>query len=300
VSVALLLCEGRDQAAKGEVGAAIDSTLLRLCLAGRCLVRGEGSKDSMRDSVLGNRRSGIRAAAVTDGDFVPAWPGSPAEPVVSLRRWNHRFNEADVLLGWRWPRHEIENYLLDPALVETALGQIPPNFEEALEEARDQIACYQAARAALALSRPKGKMRILSTWGKRLGSGKHWMPDKSGLSEDACRKSIEERINEYGERRSISVDEVLQRMDELMPDYQAGGSRYRDYLRAYSGKDLLWQLAGWLRGTSHNNPTKFCHELLSELAGQVFDPASLFSEWAELQRLVDEEVISVGREVPFE
>ena len=63
-----------------------------------------------QDSVLG----------ILDGDFIDKWTLPVDRPV------DWKSEDDIVFFGWRWERKEIENYLIDPAVVEFSLGQTLP------------------------------------------------------------------------------------------------------------------------------------------------------------------------------
>lgn len=137
--VSLLLCEG--------IASSPDMRVLGKLLAGRCEVRPFGGKYGMGEAIKGGREGIGRQTVfgVLDGDFPKDWSLPTGKP----RPWRASDN---VVLGWRWERKEIENYLIDPVVVAKALGIAAPqlvNYKSALEAARDRLMYYQAARAAL-------------------------------------------------------------------------------------------------------------------------------------------------------
>lgn len=148
--VAELLIEGveprQNQAAHG-----LDARLLNKLLAGVCAVRPRGSKYFMEQRIGDARAAGAQGTyGLLDGDFQYPWPGVSLEPLPWMRNGQ--------LLGWRWSRKELENYLLDPEVVTRALRLDPSTrqrYEAALGEAYMTIGPYQAARMALSSVRPR-------------------------------------------------------------------------------------------------------------------------------------------------
>ena len=109
--VNLLLCEGGLNSP--------DVRLLSKLLAGRCEVRAMGGKQGMGERIKARRESTGRKVVfgMLDGDFVEHW----AMPLNRPRPWTIKDSKEDVLIGWRWERKEVENYLVDPVIVHRAL-----------------------------------------------------------------------------------------------------------------------------------------------------------------------------------
>ncbi|MCP4697833.1 MAG: hypothetical protein GY862_13420 [Gammaproteobacteria bacterium] len=73
-----------------------------------------------------------------DFDFKP--PDDIFQPV-ALTEKNGR------IIGWHWCRHEIENYLLEPAIVRRAVPDAnPDDYERQLQQTAMRIRAYEAAR----------------------------------------------------------------------------------------------------------------------------------------------------------
>ena len=141
--VSLLLCEG--------IASSPDMRVLGKLLAGRCEVVPFGGKYGMGSAIKGGREGIGRQSifGILDGDFSKEW----VQPTEVPNQWKA---SDGIILGWRWERTEIENYLIDPAVVAKALGMSAPqpaSYTAALEAARDRLVFYQAARAALSVCR---------------------------------------------------------------------------------------------------------------------------------------------------
>lgn len=141
--VALLYCEG-------SAGSA-DIRVLKKILRGPTLIPA-GGKHGMGDRILARREvHGQTVFGLLDGDFIEHL----AEPRNVPSRWETKGDATTVHLGWRWERKEIENYLIDPAIVERTIKAerlTPVHYCEMLERAAGRVAIYEAARTALALS----------------------------------------------------------------------------------------------------------------------------------------------------
>ena len=104
--MSLLLCEGGVNSP--------DVRVLSKLLGGRCQLRPHGPRYGMGASIIARRDSIGRneVFGILDGDFVESWQAPIDRPV----EWR---SSDGTVFGWRWERKEIENYLIDPTVVES-------------------------------------------------------------------------------------------------------------------------------------------------------------------------------------
>src|SRR5262245_8301120 len=141
MSVNVLYCEG--------VTKSPDIRVLGALLAGICVIEPLGSKYGFGEKIRFSRD--IRTQAVVAG--IRDLDDDDTLPTDAPRPW--RINDGTVWLGWYWERATIENYLIDPIVVDRALGSKAPlldDYRTALQEAAASIADYTAARTALSCS----------------------------------------------------------------------------------------------------------------------------------------------------
>src|SRR5271157_3429849 len=101
-----------------------------------------GSKDTLRARAGTERRENkVEAGYLRDRDFDSDPPADLTKP--SEER---TFENSGVPFGWRWCRHEIENYLIEPAIVSEAMSWHIPHVENILRESARRIRNYEAAR----------------------------------------------------------------------------------------------------------------------------------------------------------
>ncbi|NCC40248.1 MAG: hypothetical protein EOM21_12475 [Gammaproteobacteria bacterium] len=211
-----------------------------------------------------------------DGDFRSAPDGPKGEPLVWMASDNTR-------LGWRWERKEIENYLIDPAIVAKALGDRAPEparYQQALEVARDKIALYQAARTALSAERPRFKP-LSSSFGPERGKSKYRFPDD--LTETGCRAGIEASVADHRATQLVDLDAVVERFDALRPEFQPGGRRYEHFLCYFAGKDLAQAAEDDLKELGFQGGNAFLAKVIQEIARSSDDIGTWLPEWAALQ-----------------
>ncbi|MEW6284236.1 MAG: hypothetical protein AB1758_36820, partial [Candidatus Eremiobacterota bacterium] len=149
-----------------------------------------------------------------DRDFEKSWQAPVDRP--RERRSGQRSSEH---LGWTWARKEVENYLIDPGVVQRAVGPLPW-YRNLLEGARDAIADYQAARTALSACRRSPKY-MASAFGPPRGSEKHEFPDD--VSESACRAGLKTVIEGHATDQAPSVEEATLTFESLLPECRKGG-----------------------------------------------------------------------------
>jgi hypothetical protein len=276
VPVSLLLSEGG--------GNSPDVRVLSKLLSGRCQVRPDGGKYGMGTRIIARRESIGREEVfgVLDRDFVKAWAPLLHEPI----EWR---GPDGTLLGWRWERKEIENYLIDPAVVELALNRPHQiisiiGYRSALETARDQLHIYQAARTALATSRVRFQ-DLASSFGRKHGRERHLFPDD--LDDANCRDGMRQAVGSHRQAQVVEFATVEAAFEALRLDFQVGAPRYASYLHAFAGKDLLWHMDNSLRGFGFAGSWAFREQVVIGIQRTRDDIGTWLPEWRALQQAID-------------
>jgi hypothetical protein len=273
--VSVLLCEGSPNSP--------DLRVLSKLLTGLCQVRDSGGKYGMGDRIKVQREveeKGNICCGILDGDFIAKWEIPKNEP----RQWMS--SEEKIHFGWRWERKEIENYLIDPKVVEKSLGRMTPHmdtYKEALELARSSIAIYQAARTALSVHRPRFNP-LSSAFGKECGKEKHLFP--AVLDEESCIKGILENIDKYRKTQSIDEKNVLESFESYKSECLEGGQRFNDFLQAFSGKDLLWAMNDWLADNGFIGALAFREKIVNGIQRSTEDISIWLPEWDKLRTII--------------
>lgn len=256
-----------------------DVRVLNKLLSGRCgQIRPEGGKYGMGNCIRAHREALGQSLVLglLDGDFWSAPDGPKGEPQVWMASDNTR-------LGWRWERKEIENYLIDPAIVAKALGDRAPEpakYQQALEAARGKIALYQAARTALSAERPRFKP-LSSSFGTERGKSKYRFPDD--LTETGCRAGIQASVANHLATQLVDRDAVVERFDALRPEFQPGGRRYEHFLCYFAGKDLVLAAEDDLKALGFQGGNAFLAKVIQEIVRSTDDIGAWLPEWAALQ-----------------
>lgn len=221
-------------------------------------------------------------AAIRDRDF-DFMPEHGDEPVVW--KW------ADKETGWRWRRHEIESYLVDPALVLPATLAGPnardaAEYEPLLLRAARLIAPYQAARWTLGDLRGRLPPRLPSR-PERFNKDFDLPTD---LGEQSCLSWVHAEVLTH--RASMPDTASISALYKSFHDrFAAETFDVREALLWFSGKDLMaavarqalaeglaaWSSAGRLRNGVRDWIREHPEEALHRMP-----------EWARLKQLVNE------------
>jgi len=227
-----LYCEGNTQSSDIQV-------LFRIVPDG-CVPKPIGSKHGLNHRIMGAReaQSHKNVAGIKDRDF----DDDEAIPTALPHEWSATVNNKRVLLGWYWDRKEIENYLIDPAVVKLALGgKAPPidKYKAVLQKSAKMIANYTAARMALScVSFPNLPFNY---WGEERELG-YFFPKDKGLKEADCRSQISRILVDKKKEMEASKVNILDKFDQRLEECKLGGKRFEHYLTFFAGKDLLYTM----------------------------------------------------------
>jgi hypothetical protein len=254
----------------------LESEILNPILQGTPVLQRGGSKNSLRPRTRAERQDNkVAAGYLRDRDF-------DFDPPLDLSRPTMDCEDAGVPIGWRWCRHEIENYLLEPIVVSEAMAWPVLDVEEALRQAAGKIRSYEAARWTIGTVRrelpPHYKLKT--------------RPD--GLNEIALPLTLDlKAINEWVSKcidsyrnHFISVTDPITvqalfnqfavRFDDI---FVADAS---NFLLWFSGKDILAGMADWLGTKAITNPGAFRVLLRDWVISNPERAVELLPEWNSL------------------
>lgn len=271
--VSQLLCEGKNNSP--------DVRVLGKLLAGICEIKPMGGKYGMGTKIISRREvlGKNSVFGILDGDFIREWK----EPQNKVSDW--KTDDGKIHFGWRWERKEIENYLIDPVVVDKALGEKAPdpgNYKTALESARDTIFIYQAARIALSSSRVRFK-DLPSAFGIERGNEKHPFPE--AIDEESCCTEINKVIKMHQTTQVIGAADVITYFKSCVPECQ-NGSRYKNYLHAFAGKDLLWAMNKWCLDNGFIGAWAFREKILTGIQRTTDEIETWLQEWGNLKEII--------------
>ncbi|MBF0235902.1 MAG: hypothetical protein HQK65_23145 [Desulfamplus sp.] len=273
--VAQLLCEGGNNSP--------DVRVLSKLLSGICEIKPLGGKYGMGAKIIARREAFGQNSVygILDGDFLKDWVIPSDHP----KEWKR--NDGAIHFGWRWERKEIENYLIDPIVVERALGENLPDIHQyrtELELAKENISIYQAARTALSANRIRFR-DVPSAFGPKRGKEKHPFPDV--LDKDGCAAGIREIIDQHQENQLVPLEDVTSSFEALLLECVNGGIRNQHYLHAFAGKDLFWSMNQWFIDNGFKGAWVFREKVLSGIQKTTDDISTWLPEWDELRDAIN-------------
>jgi len=269
VPVSVLLVEGKLDA---EVLSPVLGTL-----PVRVTLEPVGSKSSLKPRARDRRQFpvGVPTCYVRDRDFDFDPPVDRSQPTVDSR------HDVGGVLGWRWSRHEMENYLLEPRLVEAATGWSVADFTHGLLATARSLQHYTAARWAVGIARRS--LPPFNDLPTRPAELTNEIKIPADCSQAACftwalqhvaafRRQVEATLEVAAVQSSLA--ERAQRLAGLMTS--------EEVLLWHSGKDLLAALAPLIATRPEANPKAFLSRLRRWVQGSPQEAVVLFPEWQAL------------------
>jgi hypothetical protein len=272
VPVAYLYCEGSFEGT--------DIRVISQIAPRGCVVRPVGSKNRLAEAVIADRRRIPSLAGLVDRDFDCVQKTNNQQPIELF--------EGTIQVGWSWERKEIENYLLDPCVIEQTCipkyGFTLDEYQEALQKVVERLKFYTAARTALSCSEFKDR------WGSAINnvfSARYSFP--SNLERQACQTKIKEIVDQSRGDRIITSANVIEKFEELVSQFSTLGYRTSHPLVYHSGKDLLLamkpHLDSWLPNPQNSIQT-FTEQILKQLE-RSDKTWTWLPEWAALRELLE-------------
>ncbi len=274
--VNILYCEG--------VPGGPDISLLQMVLVNTCNVYPAGGKENFGPGIQMARRAvpALNICGLRDRDFDGEKPVPDGNPIP----WNITEDHNLVSLGWKWERREIENYLIDPQVVQRAFGHSfspfpapdPVAYTQELNRAADQVAIYTAARTALSLSRTPARLINF------------FHPHDT---ESECRAALHRILSDYHTDLPQET-RVLEKFDAILPECQAGGNRRQHFLTFFAGKDLLMGMNNFFSRTGFKNWNAFLKAVLLGMS-RASDPVwEWLPEWQNLRQQIQLSTLERG------
>lgn len=270
--------------AKLYVEGDLDVQLLASILGGIPVVQRGGSKSGLRVRAgLERRETGVAAGYLRDRDFDYDPTDAAQEPTL-----DSTFEGTQTPLGWRWCRHEVENYLIDPLVVCEATGWSHMEFSDGLLQAALRIRSYQSARWTIGLVRrnlpPNHELRTRP-------SSLNEIALPQGLAAASVYAWASNTISEHREpivsaTTSMAVQQSFQSFEGRFDD--AFCEEVEKVLTWFSGKDLLAGLTDWLDHKGVANPGELRATIRNWIIAHPERTLQLLPEWDRLVTLLRE------------
>ncbi len=258
----------------------LDEELLGGILAGSPVVQKCGGKYGLPGIVVRERRDtandGVYFLRDRDFDYEAAASATQLPTPITSER-------SGALLGWRWSRHSIECYLLEPALAARALGKPQGELEELIQQAGRELADYQAARWTV------GQARAKLPLSRHLETAPEELPDEFGLPDDRSEKAswtwLSSATREFIQPVTAAFAEEALRDKFDGYRIRLGAMDVRGILVWFSGKDILTFISPRLGSES---PKTIRNRLRKWVRDNPDEAVRLLPEWAELKRLLSQ------------
>jgi hypothetical protein len=268
VPVAVLLVEG-------DLDAEVLTPLLVSPPLRVAVVKG-GPKGSLPPKARDERRKQVRACYLRDRDFDFDPPPDLTRPTL-----DRRVDAQGEALGWRWCRHELESYLLEPRLVAQATGWDEAAYSTELLRAAQHIQSYTAARWAVGIARRS--LPPISDLSTRPEDLQNEIKLPADCSETACFGWAQRTIETFRLQAepALSNSTVATSLAERSRHLKTL-TRTEDVLLWYSGKDLLAALTPTITQRPEHNPVVFRRRLRDWVRNNPAEAVALFPEWRAL------------------
>lgn len=241
-------------------------------------IRSAGGKSSLRPKVTDDRKGDIEACYLRDRDFDSDPPADLSAPTVDKV-------SRGVVHGWRWCRHEIENYLLEPEFVAQATGWSRVDFEATLLAAARSLRHYTAARWAVGTARRA--LPPLFELGTRPIDLTNEIKVPGDLSEQASRDWASGHIGDFRKKvQGELADTTLASSFERWSLRLDAVKDPHEVLLLYAGKDLLAALEPEMVRRPFNNPVVFRNAIRDWIMVHPTQALALLPEWTALLRLL--------------
>jgi hypothetical protein len=269
--VSLLLVEGT-----------LDREILASVFAGNPAIDPHStSKSALAPRVRDKRRDGITACYIRDRDFDFLPPTDITQPTI-----DNIFN--GVTLGWRWCRHELENYLIDPGIIQATFGWDRTIFENELVNSAKNIKYYQAAHWTVGEARQVlPPTRDFPTKPSECSGHDFRLP--ADLTEVGAIAWVQTQSTTFLANVQTSLAPTI--LNNTFTNHLA---RFTDtflsdvtnVLNWFSGKDLLASLITWLQMTYRIHPTQLCERVRDWIMLNPDQTLILLPEWDAFRNLV--------------
>lgn len=261
----------------------LDEELLGALLSGRPVVRGGSPKNSLAPRARDLRRDTASAVCyVRDRDFDAEPPVDRTQPAVD------RANPDGSALGWHWCRHEIENYLLEPALVAASLGWDQPTWETEIVKAGQTIHDYQVARWTLGAIR-----RELPPEKEFYIRPQEFVGHDFRLPADLSAADTTRWAREQAELFRVRIINLLEptqveaRLSARASQLSTGLlGDVNEVLVWCGGKDLLAALLPWMQTTYKLHPSEFRIQVRDWVIDNPDLALTHLPEWGKLRDLL--------------
>ncbi|MBF0475592.1 MAG: hypothetical protein HQK59_07095 [Deltaproteobacteria bacterium] len=266
--------------AKLFVEGSLDSNVLNPILQGNPILHQGGSKNALKPRALVDRRENqVAAGYLRDRDFDFDPPPDLSKPTLD-------YKYKDTPIGWRWCRHEIENYLIEPVIVSEAMAWPISDVEEAICQAGRKIRSYEAARWTVGIVR------------RALPPHYELETRPAVLNEIALPPALDSAaVNAWASNNIETHRSCLAGVTDpplAHRSFETFAARFDEAFVAdvsnvllwFSGKDILAGMAEWLSIKAGANPGVFRAAMRDWIIAHPERALELLPEWKSLTEVI--------------
>jgi len=245
-----------------------------------------GSKNSLKPEA--KTRQEFRKAPhyfLRDRDFDYQPPDDISQPSALMGK---NKNGIEVIVGWHWCRYEIENYLLEPAVVQRAVPDADQNdYKRQLQQIAMRIRAYEAARWSIGTAR------------KSLPPHYELQTRPDELPEIAIPENCSDTVSLYWLKNTVGnfrdIVSIALDTSTITHNFQTFMRRFDDefclnidnILIWFAGKDLFAGLTEWCSQYGFSNSGEFRAYLRTWCADNPDEVIQLLPEWRALRSLLE-------------
>jgi hypothetical protein len=263
----------------------LDAELLHPICEGRPVVEAiKSSKNALAPRTRHEReKTGPCVCYVRDRDFDYDPPPQTDRPCLDRE-------DESLPLGWRWCRHSIENYMLEPTIVSKTLVDVQEDsYREELLKAAQTIKYYQAARWAIGVARvslpPNYELR--TQWEEEKKKDFHLPPQEKLFGREMRNWAIES-VNAFVTRLLPELDAQV-----IAKHYAEYATKFDDKtflsiestLLYFSGRDLMMALDNWWRPQGIQSAKELRNRLRQWMRDNPEQVLETLTEWRSLVSL---------------
>lgn len=257
----------------------LESEVLNPILLGNPVLQRGGSKNSLKPRARAERQENrVAAGYLRDRDF-------DFDPPVDLSKPTVDSVDGGIPFGWRWCRHEIENYLIDPVIVSEAMAWPIQDVEEAIRQAARKIRSYEAARWTIGIVR----RALPPHYDLRTRPDLNEIALPPALDSAAVNAWALNSIKDYQSLIAATTDPSV-----VQASLEGFAARFDDAFVAdvasillwFSGKDILAGMSDWLSTKAAVNPGAFRASLRDWIIANPERALELLPEWNALTEVL--------------
>ena len=262
----------------------LDAEILRPIFAGKPVVDFVGGKGALISRARLEREDDEKSNCIylRDRDFDSEPSLDRTGPNVDREGTSKGLGIFNIL-GFKWQRHSLENYMLEPSIVCKACGFNEDIYKDELVRAVTPLKYYQASRWAIGLARASLPPNYsLTTQPEECEGSDFKLPADQSL--EWSRSWLESHIKKFRDYvfPRLSDESIICTFDDKLADFSKADFDFSKILIWYSGKDIFSALAHWLNEQGYESPGLFRNTIRDWMIDNPTSVIDVLDEWKAL------------------